>query len=165
LCDFKNLPAGIRQTILFDPPEKENQVQEWLKGNYEYQVQEGSGLGERLRTAFGEAFEQGATRVIAIGTDAPDLNSEKIQTAFLELESQEMVVGPACDGGYYLIGMKRPIFDIFDGIDWSTQQVLRQTLEKLESENLPYSLLEPLHDIDTAQDLDNYPQLLQKVNA
>lgn len=115
-------------------------------------LQKGSDLGERMANAFREGFEEGYQRVICIGTDLPDLNKELIMKAFDHFESDQVVIGPSSDGGYYLIGMDQCYPFIFENKTWSTDAVLDKTVEDLQGENMRFSLLEELNDIDTIED-------------
>jgi len=91
--------------------------------------------------------------VVLIGCDLPDLTSALISKAFDALQSNDLVIGPSCDGGYYLIGLKKEMPDLFKEISWSSEKVLKQTLERAERLSLKVQLLEKLRDIDTLDDL------------
>ena len=113
-------------------------------------IQHGDGLGERLWKAYQDISTQW-DKVIFVGSDSPTLPTEFIEKAFLELERLPVVLGPAEDGGYYLIGLSQPRQDLFSDIDWGTGSVLEQTRAKLDPEQ--YSLLPSWYDIDTVEDL------------
>jgi hypothetical protein len=116
--------------------------------------QEGSGLGERIKNLFKLLFERGYNKVAVVGSDSPDLPIEYIREAFGLLdETTGLVLGPALDGGYYLVALQVLFPALFDGIDWSTPEVLAQTLERARGGSIGYRLLRPWHDIDTAEDL------------
>mgnify|MGYP000025680380 FL=1 len=102
--------------------------------------------------AFKKLF-QNHQSVILIGCDLPDLTSALISNAFDALQSNDVVIGPSCDGGYYLIGLNKETPDLFKEISWSTEKVLNQTLEKAERLSLKVQLLDRLRDIDTLEDL------------
>lgn len=110
-------------------------------------------LGERMAQAFGEAFRAGAGRVVIIGTDCPGLSAELLSQAFDQLLHHELVVGPADDGGYYLLGMSQLYPELFDNKDWSTATVLPDTLADAARLGLGVARLPTLHDVDSAQDL------------
>jgi hypothetical protein len=116
-------------------------------------AQEGSNLGERLRNLFAALFQGGYERVVVVGSDSPDLPGEYIEEAFALLGEAELVLGPALDGGYYLIGLKTLIGGLFDSIEWSTARVLDQTLTRAKDAGAVCRLLKPWHDIDTPEDL------------
>jgi rSAM/selenodomain-associated transferase 1 len=115
-------------------------------------AQQGEGLGQRMSTAFEKLF-QNHQSVVLIGCDLPDLTSALISNAFDALQSNDVVIGPSCDGGYYLIGLKKETPDLFKEISWSTEKVLKQTLEKAKKLSLKVQLLDRLRDIDTLDDL------------
>ena len=113
------------------------------------QIQEGD-LGKRMQAAFNESIKG---KTIIIGSDCYDLKAEHIQIAFSQLETKDIVIGPANDGGYYLLGMSNFYPQLFEGIDWSTSKVFIQTLEKIRTLNLTVGVLEELVDLDTFKDI------------
>lgn len=119
-------------------------------------VQVGNDLGERMKNAFAENFESGVEKVVLIGTDCPGLEGVYLVRAFEALDQSDLVLGPAQDGGYYLIGMKRRADFLFEGISWSTEWVLSQTLALAAAQGLQTHLLPVLEDIDTLEDWDRY---------
>ena len=119
-------------------------------------VQEGQDLGERMAFAFARSFEVGMDKVVLIGTDCPTLQSQHLNEAFEALTDSDLVLGPATDGGYYLIGMKRRADYLFEGISWSTSQVLTETLNVASQHGLTTTLLQELNDIDTSEDWERY---------
>ena len=119
-------------------------------------VQVGQDLGERMKNAFAENFESGMEKVVLIGTDCPSLEGIHLSQAFEALDQSDLVLGPARDGGYYMIGMKRRADFLFEGITWSTELVLSQTLALAAEQGLQTSLLPVLEDIDTLEDWERY---------
>ena len=119
-------------------------------------VQLGQDLGERMKNAFAENFESGMEKVVLIGTDCPSLEGIHLSQAFEALDQSDLVLGPARDGGYYMIGMKRRADFLFEGITWSTELVLSQTLALAAEQCLQTSLLPVLEDIDTLEDWERY---------
>ncbi len=119
-------------------------------------VQEGQDLGERMANAFARSFESGMEKVVLIGTDCPTLQSQHLNQAFEALTHSDLVLGPATDGGYYLIGMKCRADYLFEGISWSTSEVLSQTLAVATAHGLHFTLLDELSDIDTREDWERY---------
>lgn len=119
-------------------------------------VQVGQDLGERMKNAFAENFESGMEKVVLIGADCPSLEGIHLSQAFEALDQSDLVLGPARDGGYYLIGMKRRSDFLFEGITWSTELVLSQTLVLAAEQGLQTSLLPILEDIDTLEDWEHY---------
>lgn len=122
---------------------------------FEKYLQTGSDLGQKMRNAFQLVFEEGADRAVIIGSDCPSLNEKMIESAFDRLEENDLVIGPSEDGGYYLLGMNRLFETLFEDIEWSTERVLRQTLEKSEIMMLRVASLPELNDIDNLEDLNN----------
>ncbi|MCT7952049.1 TIGR04282 family arsenosugar biosynthesis glycosyltransferase [Ancylothrix sp. C2] len=110
-------------------------------------------LGEKMKNALAENFAQQKQRLLIIGTDCPGLDNHRLKQAFDRLYNYDLVLGPALDGGYYLIGMRRMIPELFAKIDWGTEIVMQQTLAIAQHLNLTYSLLDTLADIDRPEDL------------
>jgi rSAM/selenodomain-associated transferase 1 len=115
--------------------------------------QEGEDLGARRHAAFTNVFRRGFTRAVIIGTDVPSLPLAHYRQALDALHTQDLVLGPALDGGYYLIGLTRPIADLFRDIPWSTGEVLAVTGERAAHAGLRTSLLPAWRDVDTIDDL------------
>ncbi len=116
-------------------------------------------LGQRLEFIFHAAFAAGFQHVAAIGTDCAELAPAHLEQAFAALERNPVVLGPAHDGGYYLIALSQPAPALFRGIPWSTEYTLTSTLAAAHREDLPVTLLDWLHDVDTPADLDRFPAL------
>jgi uncharacterized protein len=115
--------------------------------------QRGEGLGERLAHAHGLLFADGFSRVVTIGTDCPDADAPRLREAFDALKEKAAVFGPSEDGGYWLVGQSVPEPGVFEGIDWSTERVLAQSLARAQELELSVGRLETLRDIDTPEDL------------
>ena len=116
-------------------------------------VQATGDLGEKMRAAFAELFEKGYERVVIIGSDCPGLQAAHVASALDALTKHDVVLGPAADGGYYLLGMNRLHEPLFENKAWSTDAVCSQTIADLEAAGLTYAALPVLHDVDTAEDL------------
>ncbi|MBD3883161.1 TIGR04283 family arsenosugar biosynthesis glycosyltransferase [Phormidium tenue FACHB-886] len=129
------------------------QMQQWLGAGWDYCAQGTGDLGSRMAQAFEAAFAKGADRVVIIGTDCPQLDADRLSEALQQLQSHDLVLGEATDGGYYLIGLRRFVPELFVGIDWSTERVLQQSLAIAEQQKLAVGLLAPLTDIDRPEDL------------
>ncbi len=110
-------------------------------------------LGGRLDDVFSALLQNAGDRVVAIGSDGPTLPTAIVDSAFDALEDRDCVLGPATDGGYYLVGLRTPYRSVFEGVEWSSSQVLEQTVERVESSGLSLSLLPPWYDVDTFDDL------------
>lgn len=116
-------------------------------------LQKGKDLGERMDRAFGQAFAQNYEKVIIIGSDCIEITSDIIEDAFKALDNHNVVVGPAHDGGYYLLGMDRHYSHLFKDKAWSTPDVFLDTLLEIQKLKLSYSLLPTLTDVDEEKDL------------
>jgi len=131
---------------------------------HERYVQEGEDLGSRMLNAFEKGFDKGYEEIVLIGSDLPDLSSTLIENAFHKLKVNDLVFGPAEDGGYYLIAMKNLITKVFLNKPWSQSKLLEITLNELQETNFKVALLETLNDIDTFEDLKQYPNLLSVIS-
>jgi len=125
----------------------------WLPGGWPVVEQRGETLGERLASAFEHLLEPAGTRAVVIGSDSPDLPLVHIKRAFRLLKHRDAVLGPALDGGYYLIGLRRPVPSLFEGVAWGTDAVFNQTVGAAEKAGLSISLTPPWYDVDDAASL------------
>lgn len=160
-------PAGgeYGRLLCFTPPEEREAVARWFPGE-DLWPQPAGDLGERMAAAFDEGFRRGARRVAIIGTDVPGAGRHHVLQALAALERHDVCVGPARDGGYYLLALGRPEPRLFEGIAWSTPEVLGQTLARAESLGLRVARLETLTDVDTLEDLRlEWPRLLPLLAA
>jgi len=135
----------------------------WDSRDYDKRRQEGRDLGERMLNAFKWGFEQGYQKILIIGSDLYDLNSGDLDEAFKTLDSNNYVVGPASDGGYYLLGMKKLKKELFKAKAWGKASVLEDTLEDLQNETV--HLLEVRNDVDVYEDIkdiDVFQKFLKK---
>jgi rSAM/selenodomain-associated transferase 2/rSAM/selenodomain-associated transferase 1 len=129
-------------------------MRRWLGTDVLYREQNGNDLGDRMLGAFDEAFRDGAGHVLVMGTDCPGITAQILEKGFQKLERNDLVLGPAADGGYYLIGLNRVYPELFSTIPWGTENVLDLSLEIARLEGLKTSLLDRLHDVDRPEDLD-----------
>jgi rSAM/selenodomain-associated transferase 1 len=142
-----------RRLIAYTPSDAE----ETLRGlnnsltSFEYYSQGSGNLGLRLERVFNFVFSKGGERVVALGTDAPTLPTDYINLAFDLLGSNDVVLGPAVDGGYYLIGSRVDVGNLFRDIPWGTEHVFEQTIDRLKGTS--FSLLPPWYDIDRPRDV------------
>ena len=144
-------PATV--TVCYTPDGAEEEVREWLGLGVARHWPQGSGdLGVRMSRMFDRAFESSG-RAIVIGTDAPAVDEKTIRRALQALDSADVVLGPSRDGGYYLLGLRRPRPELFTGIRWSTGSVMSETVERARASGLDVTFLEVESDIDTAADL------------
>jgi len=125
----------------------------WNSDLFEKKLQQGRNLGVRMSGAFQQAFEAGYEKAVIIGSDCPELEPQHIEDAFDALRSEDAVIGPSEDGGYYLLGMKKYTPEIFSDIEWSTSSVFEETKRHFEQLGLTCKTLEVLNDIDTIEDL------------
>jgi rSAM/selenodomain-associated transferase 1 len=153
---LQNVAAIRGVQLCFSPDDAAHEIQPWLREGWSASAQGTGDLGERLRRAFDGAFRAGAERVVIIGSDCPEAKSSDVRRAWKELKSHDVVVGPAADGGYWLIGLRAPQPELFRHIAWSSDQVLGQTLARAKSLALRIQLLRILTDIDTEKDWDAY---------
>ncbi len=130
-----------------------NLMQEWLGRDVTYYQQESGDLGRRMSSAISRAFAAGMAKVIIIGTDCPAVNPSILTEAFNALKRQNLVLGPAEDGGYYLIGLNYPIPQLFNQIQWGTARVLAQTKNIANKLGLTVHYLPVLADVDRPEDL------------
>jgi rSAM/selenodomain-associated transferase 1 len=136
----------------------------WDAGIFQKHLQVGEDLGIRMLHAFKNGFEAGYEKVMIIGSDLYDLSSEDIEKAFTALAANDLVIGPAEDGGYYLLGMKSLHTTIFKHKDWSTETVREDTLEDLKDKKV--KLLEFKNDIDEYEDILAIPEIMSTfINA
>ena len=129
----------------------------WRSSRFQKGLQRGNDLGDRMANAFADGFSRGYEKVVIIGTDLYGLQQKDLEDAFDTLDESEVVIGPAEDGGYYLLGMRSMRRELFSQKDWGTSRVLDQTLKDLIG--IPISLLRRQNDIDVLEDLTGHPDL------
>ena len=125
----------------------------WSTQFYTKKLQEGIDLGERMKNAFEDGFKSGFQKIIIIGSDMYDLSEKDLAEAFLKLDHHDFVIGPAKDGGYYLLGMKSVKEELFSNKAWGTGTVLKHTLENLKKDNI--LLLDERNDVDIYEDIED----------
>ena len=128
----------------------------WLAAHYFKDIQKGNDLGERMKHGFDSIFRKGYNMAVVIGTDCPGLSAPALMDAFGSLNTHDVVIGPAVDGGYYILGMKQPWPPLFKDIRWSTSSVFDETLKRCSALHLKYTLLPVLQDIDEEKDLKQF---------
>ncbi len=138
-------------------------MREWLGAGWHYQVQPDGDLGTRIVAALQAAFDQGAEGVVVIGIDCPGIDKRLLTQAFNALQQHDLVLGPATDGGYYLIGLRRLVPELFVGISWGTATVLETTLAIAHTLALGVAQLEPLTDVDYVADLPIWQAVQQQL--
>jgi rSAM/selenodomain-associated transferase 1 len=144
-------PGDYERLLFFTPENARSELERWHAGVWI--AQRGSSLGERLEAAFDDAFRRRARRVAIVGSDIPGLSREHVSDALHALDDHDVVIGPAHDGGYYLVALAAPAPPLFRGIPWSTRSVLTATVERAATLGLGVRLLEALPDVDTLEDV------------
>jgi hypothetical protein len=150
--------VGQRRVLAYTPAERQTEFESLAAEDWQLAAQAGGNLGERMQAYFANAFRSGATRVVLIGSDSPNLPLDYVNDAFQQLDDAPVVLGPADDGGYYLVGAAGSVPPIFAGIQWSSPQVWAQTLNRLRDADCPYGVLPVWYDVD---DLASLRQVYQ----
>jgi uncharacterized protein len=148
--------SGYPFRICYYPHDDENALASLLGRRHHFMPQEGKDLGKRMENAFRQIFSEGYDRAVLIGSDIPDLSPAVFRESLDSLENNDVVIGPAADGGYYLIGFhKRSLLPpVFHERAWSTNTVFRETLEILRDASLRMHLAPEWGDVDTREDLN-----------
>jgi rSAM/selenodomain-associated transferase 1 len=151
------LSPTVPVVVAFTPDEAGTVLRDWLGEDFVYRAQGGGDLGARMARMVAAAFADGAPQVVVIGTDCPGVTEATVRDALDALERHDVVIGPAVDGGYYLIGLREGIVPdalgvLFDGIPWSSPDTMRTTLERAQEHGLAVALLDEQRDIDTIED-------------
>jgi len=155
---------SVELEIRFDGG-SEREMSHWLGDGWLCRRQSDGDLGQRMAHAFEDSFQEGTTAAVIIGSDCPMLAPEILATAFRSLEKAPAVFGPATDGGYYLIGLRRLVPDLFQNIPWGTESVFARSREILEHAGIKPVLLEPLDDIDRPDDLPAWKSAIAREEA
>ena len=129
------------------------QMTDWLGPDLNYRKQRGKDLGQRMAEAFAAAFRQEFQRIVITGTDCPGLQASHMEKAFELLRHKDLILGPASDGGYYLIGLSRNETALFRDVAWGSETVLEATIKIAVQKGLSFELLETLSDVDRPEDL------------
>lgn len=155
---FNIVACGFPIYLFHDGRDGSGLPTEWVAASSRVIPQEGDSIGERMAAAFERCFVEKIGQVILIGSDIPGLDARVISTASKALESHDVAIAPAADGGYCLIALRRENYrtDVFQNIPWSSNLVLRATLERCAGCKLEVALLKTMQDIDTIDDLKAY---------
>ena len=146
-----------QRVVAFDPPDAESEVRTLFgggKAQWQYVPQVQDDLGTRMREALVQQLDAGASAVVLIGTDIPSLPDSHITQAYDLLRTKDVVLGPSVDGGYYLVGVSKPMPEIFEDVEWSTSSVLAQTIDRVQRAGHTLGLVPPYFDVDTPDELD-----------
>ena len=154
-----------RRVLAYSPAERVEDFSRLAGSDWTVQPQSDGDLGSRMHDFFQKAFLSGAQRVVLVGSDSPTLPLESVLAAFDLLRQIPVVLGPSEDGGYYLIGAKGSVPDIFENIDWSTDQVWSQTISRLERRGVDLGRVRPWYDVDVLQDLQRLDSELNSTLA
>jgi rSAM/selenodomain-associated transferase 1 len=141
-----------QRLLVFSPVEREADFAVLAADRFALTPQADGDLGQRLAAFFAQQFDAGARAVVAIGTDSPTLPVEHVERAFAKLDNADVVLGPATDGGYYLVGCGAAHPPLFDNITWSSRRVLADTIAALAEPRWRLALLPPWYDVDTPDD-------------
>ncbi len=151
-------------SVCFYPTDALADIKEVLGARYRYLPQQGGDLGERMKHCLHQAFSAGFLRAVLIGSDLPDLPLDIVDEAFVSLQRVDAVIGPALDGGYYLIGFKKDSFtpEVFRDMPWGADTVLQQTSDRLQKHQRTIHLLPCWDDIDDLEDLKKFVERNRK---
>lgn len=158
----KTASEAYQSILLLDPPERIRDFQSWLGPDPVYEPQPQGSLGQRLFKSFQRFSTYQPPSLLVIGTDCPDVDKGDIENAIRQLKTHDAVIGPACDGGYYLLGLSQAALEktrdnlhrLFTDLPWSTDTVFERTCERLQELQLTWQCLDTKRDIDTKTDLD-----------
>lgn len=144
------------QFLFYSDKKNKNKISEWTENKFLCFPQRGKDLGEKMLNAFKTIKKENATKAIIVGTDLPDISSDILNKSFELLNDSDIVIGPATDGGYYLLGMKKIYKELFSNMPWSSDILFDKTLNVIKELGLEASILPELSDIDTEEDLWNW---------
>lgn len=150
---FRFRAAGDHRILGFWPADTASYFDQYAKIGYELWPQPEGDLGQKIISFFKYTLKELGSRAVLIGTDSPTLPSEFVGQAFEMLNEVDCVLGPATDGGYYLIGLRRPLPSLFDNIAWSGANVLTQTVQRASAAGFSLNVLTPWYDVDELKDL------------
>ncbi|HEX7573479.1 MAG TPA: TIGR04282 family arsenosugar biosynthesis glycosyltransferase [Bacteroidota bacterium] len=156
------LDRGWMVFLFYDPKVKEEDVRQWVGRDFHFVAEGGANPGARIQHAFDYAFHHRAGKAVVISSDIPGMEIGLLEEASSRLDRNDIVIGPATDGGCYLLGMKPPTKRIFRDLPWGTARVYREASERVRRLGLSQSSLTPLNDVDTAEAYRNYLMKKQK---
>lgn len=144
--------VAANRVLACSPPETASFFSDLVRGRFAVRPQGAGDLGQRMAGFFSRQLQAGAERIVLLGTDSPTLSVALVEQAFQELDRADVVLGPATDGGYYLVGCARRLPPIFSGMNWSSPRVLLDTVARLADCECRLALLPPWYDVDTLED-------------
>lgn len=142
--------------LRFTPADGEPEIRNWVRPGWSVASQGEGDLGARMQGAFSEAFAAGVTRVVIIGSDCPYLTAEDVRQAWEALKTNDVVLGPAQDGGYWLIGLRANQPGLFTNLRWSSGEVFDETIARAKAQGLSTFVLRTLSDVDTREDWESF---------
>lgn len=156
------LQVDVNRELFYDAyiPEKDL----WSEKDFNKRLQTSGDLGARIQHAFESVLSENDSAII-IGSDCPEINPGIIEQALDALKSNDVVIGPSFDGGYYLIGMNSSHPFLFQNINWSSSTVFKETFDKIESHNLSLKVIDTLSDMDTIQELNMFPKIKAQITS
>ena len=152
----KNLDRLPGVELRFSPDDAAEEIRPWLRHDWLLSPQGPGDLGKKLNRAFQESFAAGATRVVLIGSDCPAIVAADIEMAWATLATHDVVLGPAADGGYWLIALRQPQPNLFESIPWSTEKAFETTMARAHEAGLSLHCLRTLSDVDLIEDWANF---------
>lgn len=155
-CELDKLGKDIDVFIFYSAIDNAEKITSWVGKAFNYKVQTGLDLGEKMSNSFEDVFSRNYLSAIIIGSDVPEITSNVIIDAFNNLENHDIVISPSDDGGYSLLGINNMHKELFQNIRWSSKHVLNETMEIINNKKLKLSLLESLVDIDTEEELKSW---------
>ena len=162
--ELDGLPGEVNKYLSYSDHRDKDKIRHWIGSRFRLIPQAEGDLGQRLEQSFRSLLEGGSGKAIIMASDVPDLSTDVVNDAVSALDNYDLVIGPCNDGGYYLIGMKRPHSELFKGITWSTDKVLEQTLTIAGEQGLSVFSLTTLRDIDTGDDLKEWVRSSEGIN-
>jgi rSAM/selenodomain-associated transferase 1 len=153
-----------KKCLSYSDNSDKDEIQHWIGSRFRLIPQVEGDLGQRLERSVRSLLKRSSGKAIIMASDVPDLSAEIMNNAVSALDNHDLVIGPCNDGGYYLIGMKKPHGELFEGISWSTNKVLEQTLAIAGKQGLSVFSLITLRDIDTGDDLEEWVRSSEGIN-
>jgi rSAM/selenodomain-associated transferase 1 len=162
--ELDRLPLELAKYLFYADGSDKDEIRDWISFPFRLIPQPKGDLGQRLEQSFRSFLDGVPGKAIIMASDVPDLSKDIMNDAVSALDNYDMVIGPCNDGGYYLIGMKKPHGELFEGISWSTNKVLEQTLAIAGKQGLSVFSLITLRDIDTGDDLKEWVRSSEGIN-
>lgn len=162
--ELDRVSGEAKKCLSYSDNSDKDEIQHWIGSRFRLIPQVEGDLGQRLERSVRRLLKGSSGKAIIMASDVPDLSAEIMNNAVSALDNHDLVIGPCNDGGYYLIGMKKPHGELFEGISWSTNKVLEQTLAIAGKQGLSVFSLITLRDIDTGDDLEEWVRSSEGIN-